>query len=86
MSPLTTFPVTSHQIIRRTFEAAKHPKGSAERSALNCDAATSEYLPSYRYILRKPALMSDGTQNPSQRFHDLTFRTKADAVAYAATV
>jgi hypothetical protein len=37
-------------VIRRTFEAATHPKGSEERARLNCDARTSEYMPSYRYL------------------------------------
>jgi hypothetical protein len=37
-------------IIRRTFEAAKHPPGSEERAQLNRDARTSEYMPSYRYL------------------------------------
>lgn len=54
-------------VIRRTFEAAKHPKGSEERARLNRDAQTSEYRPSRRY------LTSDG------RSH----RTKALALLHA---
>lgn len=38
------------KIIRRTFEAAKYPKGSPERDCLNRHVATSEYMPSYRYL------------------------------------
>lgn len=36
-------------IHKRTFEALKHPKGSAERTELNKSAITSEYMPSYKY-------------------------------------
>ena len=38
-------------IYRRTFEAKRHPKGSAERKRLNESAITSEYMPSYRYAV-----------------------------------
>lgn len=51
-------------VIRRTFEAAQHPKGSDERARLNRDARTSEYMPSLRY-------MTSGDRK--------TFRTRADA-------
>ena len=54
-------------VIRRTFEAAKYPKGSDERTRLNCDARTSEYMPSYRY------LTSDCR----------SWRTKAEALIHA---
>lgn len=66
---------------RRTFEAANHPEGSPERAALNCDTLTSEYQRSYRYAVRTPAVMSDGTPNPAQRFHTTTFTTKREAQA-----
>jgi hypothetical protein len=46
---------------RRTFEAATHPKGSEERARLNCDALTSEYYPSKRY------LTSDGRAHVTKR-------------------
>ena len=39
------------EIFRRTFEAKKHPKGSKERISLNFNARTSEYMPSYKYLL-----------------------------------
>jgi hypothetical protein len=55
-------------VIRRTFEAAKHPKGSEERARLNRDAITSEYMPGYKYRT------SDGR----------SWRTKRQALAYAA--
>jgi hypothetical protein len=69
------------EVLRRTFEAQKHPKGSADRARLNLDPLTSEYMPSHRYLLRTPALMSDGTPNPVQKFYDNTYRTKAEAEA-----
>jgi hypothetical protein len=72
------------QLIKRTFAAAKYPKGSEERTLLNGDAATSEYLPSYRYLVRKPFIMRDGTQNPVQKYIEQTFRTKAEAEAKIA--
>lgn len=75
----TTLPT----IHRRTFEAAKHPPGSPERVQLNLDPLTSEYMPSYRYLIREPARMSDGTPNPAQAFHNRTFRTKTEGQAYA---
>jgi hypothetical protein len=53
-------------VIRRTFEAANHPKGSDERARLNEDPATSEYMPSYRW------LAADGT----------SYRTRSLAQAY----
>lgn len=56
----------SIQVLRRTFAAAKHPKGSEERARLNRDAITSEYMPSERYRT------SDGRN----------FRTKRDAELY----
>lgn len=54
---------------RRTFEARRHPKGSAERKALNEDSRTSEYMTSHRYVA-----VGDG--------YRLTFRTKTGAVAF----
>jgi len=63
------FPI---KITRRTFEAAKHPKGSKEREQLNCDPLTSEYMPSYRYALQ-------GWKGAAVK----TFRTKAEAEAEA---
>lgn len=51
---------------KRTFEAKNHPKGSPERARLNEDPRTSEYMPSYRYVVIGP----HGHQS---------FRTKAEA-------
>lgn len=50
-------------VVKRTFEASQHPKGSPERARLNLSCLTSEYMPSYRYAL------SDGSN---------TFRTKGE--------
>lgn len=72
------------QVIRRTFEAAKHPKGSSKRAKLNSDVETSEYYPSQPWLLRRNFLMSDGTPHPTQQFIDSTFRTRRDAVEAAA--
>jgi hypothetical protein len=53
-------------VIRRTFEAVNYPKGSEERTRLNGDPVTSEYLPSYLYRT------SDGC----------SWRTKREALAH----
>lgn len=60
-------------VARRTFEAATKPAGSPERAALNGDPLTSEYMTSYRYMLRE----KDGSKTP------YSFRSKADAVRAA---
>lgn len=60
-------------VVRRTFAAAKHPKGSPERVALNCDAITSEYYTSRRYAVVDVA----GKYVTSTR-------TKAEAIALDA--
>ena len=70
------------EILKRTFEAAKHPKNSQERVRLNCDPLTSEYSTGSPWLARFPALMSDGTPNPAQRWHNAGFKTKNDAAAY----
>ena len=71
------------EILRRTFEAAKHPTGSEERQRLNRDAVTSEYMTSHRYAIRRPFLMSDGTPHPTQAYLLDTYRTKAEAIKKA---
>lgn len=58
-------------IVKRTFEAAKFPKGSEERTRLNADWLTSEYMTSYRYGLRN----DDGSHTP------YNYRTKGEALA-----
>ncbi len=39
------------KILRRTFAAKNYPKGSEERARLNEMSATSEYMPSYKYVV-----------------------------------
>jgi hypothetical protein len=56
------------QVIKRTFEATKHPKGSPERVELNKSVITSEYMTSYKYTV-------DGLSSK-------TFRTKGEAMTY----
>jgi hypothetical protein len=68
-------------IKRRTFEAAKYPKGSPERAKLNECSLTSEYMTSYRYTIETKNFMSDGTLNPVQPIVYRDFRTKAEAEA-----
>ncbi len=74
--------MTQRGVFRRTFEAAKHPKGSEERARLNFDPLTSEYSTGSPYLSRRPAFMSDGTPNEVQGTHDKCHRTKAEAQAY----
>lgn len=40
------------QIVKRTFEALDYPEGSDQRHWLNRDNLSSEYLPTFEYILR----------------------------------
>ena len=57
------------KVVSRTFEALKFPKGSPERTRLNEDWLTSEYMPSHGYGVRN----DDGNHLP------FTYRTKAEA-------
>lgn len=57
--------------LRRTFEAKNHPKGSKERARLNKSALTSEYMPSYKYIV----------YYGKQPFYD-TFTTKRETEGF----
>lgn len=61
------------QVVKRSFAALKHPKGSDERAALNLDWRTSEYMTSYRYGLTA----DDGTPTP------FSYRTKGEALERA---
>lgn len=58
-------------IIKRTLEASKHPKGSKERIKLNEEIITSEYQPSYKYILEIGG-----------KYQLKAFRTKREAYEY----
>ena len=55
-------------IIKRTFAAERSPKGSPERARLSLDAATSEYMTSYKYVIQGPGF-------------SIATRTKAEAEA-----
>ena len=57
------------KVVRRTFEAAKYPKGSRERELLNQDWLTSEYMTSHKYGVRN----DDGSHLP------YTYATKQQA-------
>lgn len=57
---------------RRTFEANEHPKGSPERQRLNERPLTSEYMPSYRYLVLD-------SEHPRKSY---SFRTKREAEAF----
>ena len=74
----------SIEVLRRTFSASKHPPGSEERARLNRDTLTSEYYTSHRYMTRQPFTMDDGAPHPTQRYLCRTFKTKAEADAYAS--
>jgi hypothetical protein len=57
------------EVKRRTFEALKYLKGSPERERLNRSSLTSEYMPSYKYVVMSANLYT-------------TFRTKKEALLF----
>ena len=57
-------------LIKRSFLASHLPKNSKERKQLNESAITSEYMPSYKYVVI--------TDNDNTR----TFRSKKDAESF----
>jgi hypothetical protein len=65
---------------KRTF-AAKNASGE-ERAKLNEDTLTSEYMTSYKWVVRWPGVMSNGDPNPVQPFHTRAFVTKSQAEAF----
>jgi hypothetical protein len=72
------------EVLRRSFAAARHPPGSEARARLNRDTLTSEYFTSHRHMTRQPFTMDDGAPHPTQRYLCRTFKTKAEAEAYAS--
>ena len=40
-----------YYLVKRTFIAESYPKGSKERQELNDNAGTSEYMPSYKWLI-----------------------------------
>lgn len=65
------------ELIKRTFEAGKYPRGSQQRADLNLKAETSEYMPSYKYILRT---FHPETDTHTAYVSDRNFRTKTEAL------
>lgn len=61
----------NYMLIKRTFEADKHPFGSAERARLNDKVETSEYMHSYKWLVRD---LKTGFEQ--------TFTSRASAEAY----
>ena len=59
-------------VARRTFAAKQHRLGSIERARLNLSALTSEFRPSFKFVL-----LQDGKETP------FTCTTRADAEAKA---
>ena len=79
--PIATFKATSadgktsgtYSVFKRTFEAKKHPKSSQERTNLNSDNITSEYMTSYKYSIKGDNLSTsartkDEAINSAMRF------------------
>jgi len=60
-------------VMRRTFAAKYYPLGSETRKELNLSPLTSEYMPSYKYVVCE----DDRTTTP------FTYQTKAEAQAKA---
>ena len=60
-----------YTVKKRTFEALNYPKDSAQRKKLNESAVTSEYMPSYKYVL----VTNLGQDTP------FTYRTKKEALS-----
>jgi len=58
---------------KRTFKANLYPTGSENRRVLNLSGITSEYMPSYKYVVCE----NDGTITP------FNYRTKREAEAKA---
>jgi hypothetical protein len=68
------------QVVARSFEALRHPKGSPERTRLNLSSLTSEYLPEYRFQL------SHTTRRPGRGPGITVFRTREEGDSYLARV
>jgi hypothetical protein len=43
--------MSKYQVVKRTFEAERFPKGSPERANLNENIVTSEYMHSHKYAI-----------------------------------
>ena len=61
--------MSKYQIIKRTFEAELHPKGSPQRAKLNESVVTSEYMHSHKYaIIGNHFSNSKRTKAEAERF------------------
>ncbi len=67
------------EIIKRTFVASKHPKGSKERDVLNEKSETSEYMTSYKYIVREHKAE---TETHLAHIIDKSYKSKEEAQQY----
>jgi len=69
------------KIVKRTFEAFKHPRGSPERNRLNRSSLTSEYARKNKYLVvdenNKP-LKSFLNKNECYRFMENPDKFKPD--------
>jgi hypothetical protein len=72
------------EILKRTFEAARHPKGSPERARLNEETLTSEYMTSMLWLatveVTEPSLI-EGERTVTYTRRE-TFRTKQQAQSW----
>jgi len=60
----------------RTFEASKHAKGTPERDRLNNQVLTSEYMPSYKFVV------CEYRNCVVQPVIEHSFKSKAEAQAF----
>ena len=65
------------EIRKRKFDALNYPYGSEERAKMNEDVLTSEYMPSYKYVLFAYHAETDTQCEYVSKYN---FRTKKEAV------
>lgn len=63
------------KVFKRTFEAKQYSKESKEKKALNKHCLTSEYMPSYPYVV---IMYRDGKEEDHR-----VFRSKTEAQEFA---
>ena len=69
--------ILSQKLIKRTFEAKKYPKGSAQRKKLNMDARTSEYMTSEKYrVITRVKFAHGGIGELEENFRTKTLAEK----------
>lgn len=72
----TNFGPMKFTVARRTFAAKQYRLGSIERARLNLSALTSEYMPSYKFVI-----LQDGKETSFA----CTTRADAEAKAHSLT-